>query len=276
MLLGDKVIGIYCLIDDILKGIKHHEDVRRRVSDSEVIATAVVSAMYFSGRHQHALGFMQATGMIPDILSSSRFCRRIHNVGQLIIEIFLQLGIHIKNLTGELQYILDSFPVAVCDNIRIIRSKLLKGNKWRGYTASMHRYFYGVKVQLLVSGSGISIRFCFVPGKQADVKALEKMIYNLSPESSIYADSAYTNYKTEDLFKHHHHIFLQTQRKSNSKRPDTKETAIHKTRMRKRVEMVISNIKKLFPKNIHAVTLNGFLIKIILFIFAAQLNRIIN
>ena len=48
----DKVIGIYCLIDDMLKGIKHPEDVRRHVSDSEVITTAVVSAMYFSGRHQ--------------------------------------------------------------------------------------------------------------------------------------------------------------------------------------------------------------------------------
>ena len=276
MLLQDKVIAIYCLIDDMLKGIKHPEDVRRRVSDSEVIATAVVSAMYFSGRHQYALGFMQATGMIPKILSSSRFCRRIHKVGQLLVEIFLQLGIHIKSMTAELQYILDSFPVAACDNIRIIRSKLLKGNKWRGYTASMRRYFYGVKVQLLVSRSGIPIRFCFVPGKQADAKALERMIDQLPPECSIYADSAYTNYKVEDKFKNHHSIFLQTQRKSNSKRPDSVEKAKQKTKMRKQVEAVISNIKKLFPKNIHAVTLNGFLIKLVLFIFAAQLNKIIN
>jgi len=58
MLLRDKVIAIYCLIDDMLKSVKHPEDVRRRVSDSEVIATAVISAMYFSGRHQHALGFI--------------------------------------------------------------------------------------------------------------------------------------------------------------------------------------------------------------------------
>lgn len=276
MLLRDKVIAIYCLIDDMLKSVKHPEDVRRRVSDSEVIATAVISAMYFSGRHQHALAFMQATGMIPKILSSSRFCRRIHKIGQLLVELFLQLGIHIKSMTAELQYILDSFPVAACDNIRIIRSKLLKGKKWRGYTASMRRYFYGVKVQLLVSRSGIPIRFCFVPGKQADSKALERMIAHLPAESQIFADSAYTNYKTEDMFKHQYDIFLQTQRKSNSKRPDTKDIAMHKTRMRKQVEAVISNIKKLFPKNIHAVTLNGFLIKLVLFIFAAQLNKITN
>jgi len=276
MLLGDKVIAIYCLIDDMLISVKHPEDVRRRVSDSEVITTAIVSAMYCGGRHEHALGFMQATGMIPNILSSSRFCRRIHKIGNLLVDLFLRLGIHLQNMTAELQYVLDSFPVAVCDNIRIVRSKLLKGKKWRGYTASMHRYFYGVKVQLLISRSGIPVRFCFVPGNQGDVKALKRMIEQLPPESSIYADSAYTDYKLEDRFSEHHLIFLQTQRKSNSKRPDSKDIALQKTKMRKQVEAIISNIKKLFPKNIHAVTLNGFLIKVILFIFAIQLNRFIN
>ncbi len=46
MLTGDKIIGIYCIIDDILKGIGHKEDERRKVSDSEIITTALVSALY--------------------------------------------------------------------------------------------------------------------------------------------------------------------------------------------------------------------------------------
>jgi hypothetical protein len=92
MLLRDKVMGIYCLIDDMLKGIKHPEDIRRRVNDSEVITTAVVSAMFFGGHHQHVLGFMNATGMIPQVLSSSRFSRRIHKIGELLVEIFLRVG----------------------------------------------------------------------------------------------------------------------------------------------------------------------------------------
>jgi len=36
-------------VDDLLKGIGHLEDSRRRVSDSEVITTAIVSALYFGG-----------------------------------------------------------------------------------------------------------------------------------------------------------------------------------------------------------------------------------
>ena len=138
----------------------------------------------------------------------------------------------------------------------------------------MRRYFYGVKVQLLVTGSGIPIAFCFTPGKQADVKGLDKIIRDLPPEASVYADSAYTDYKKEDSLFAKDLIFLKTQRKSNSKRKDTKQQVQEKLKMRKRVETTISDIKKLFPRTIHAVTLNGFLMKLILFVFALQITKL--
>lgn len=49
----DKVIGIFCLVDDLLKGIGHREDSRCRVSDSEIITSAIVSALYFGGHIDH-------------------------------------------------------------------------------------------------------------------------------------------------------------------------------------------------------------------------------
>ncbi|MFC5979760.1 IS982 family transposase, partial [Flavobacterium salmonis] len=63
---------------------------------------------------------------------------------------------------------------------------------------------------------------------------------------------------------------------SNSKRNDTLEQKREKLKMRKRVETTISDIKKLFPRTIHAVTLDGFIIKLTLFVFALQLNKSIN
>lgn len=44
--------------------------------------------------------------------------------------------------------------------------------------------------------------------------------------------------------------------------------------MRKNVETTIRNIKKMFPRTIHAITLEGFLMKLTLFVF--QLNKTIN
>ena len=71
-------------------------------------------------------------------------------------------------------------------------------------------------------------------------------------------------------------IFSKIQRKSNSKRIDTLEQKKEKLKMRKRVETTISDIKKLFPRTIHAVTLDGFLIKLTLFVFGLQLSKSIN
>ncbi|MFM7022623.1 MAG: IS982 family transposase, partial [Flavobacteriales bacterium] len=248
MLTRDKIIGIFCLIDDIMQKIEHKEDVRSTVSDSEVATTAIVSAMYFGGNQFHAINFMKSMGFIPKMIEKSRFNRRLHKLGELLYHLFSQVGKHFKEVRCEMHYIMDSFPVAVCDNIRIQRSKMISGKKWRGYTASMRRYFYGVKVQLLTTGSGVPVEFHFTPGKQADVKALDKLLLDLPAESSVYADSAYTDYNREDELFENKFIRLKVQRKSNSKRIDSLSQVLEKLKMRKRVETAISDIKKLFPR----------------------------
>ena len=54
MLSEDKIIAMYCMVYDLLKGISHKGDSRRKVSDSEVIATSIVAALYFGGHLDHA------------------------------------------------------------------------------------------------------------------------------------------------------------------------------------------------------------------------------
>jgi len=74
MLSEDKIIAIYCFVDDLLKGVERQEDIRRKVSDSEIITTAIVSALYFgghsdNGRHFSDNGrhFMKMTGLCPSM-----------------------------------------------------------------------------------------------------------------------------------------------------------------------------------------------------------------
>ena len=54
MLCESKIIALYCIVDDILKGMQHYEDARVKVSDSEVITTAFVSVLYFGGHLDNA------------------------------------------------------------------------------------------------------------------------------------------------------------------------------------------------------------------------------
>ena len=79
MLSENKIISIFCFVDDLLKAIGHQEDCRRKVSDSEIITTAIVSALYFGGHHDHGRQMRRMTAMIPAMVDKSRFNRRLHN-----------------------------------------------------------------------------------------------------------------------------------------------------------------------------------------------------
>ena len=268
----DKTIAIYTFIDELLKFLNHKDDKKRKLSDAEVLTTAIISALYFGGHLDNARSFMYSTKLMPNMLSKSRFNRRLHGIGERITLLFLEIGEHIKQVATCHNFIIDSFPVEVCDNIRISRSKLIKGEEYRGWKASMRRYFYGIKVQLLTTSSGIPVEFCFAPGSQADIKGLHQLPLNLEQGSVLYADAAYTDYQIEDMLSQEG-IQLRSDRKANSHRKDAPWVVYLKGAIRKRIETSISEIKALFLRKIHAVTLRGFLIKILLFLLAFQLNK---
>jgi hypothetical protein len=215
---------------------------------------------------------MVGSKMTTYMLDKSRFNRRLHTIGEQITLLFLEIGQLIKQVASCQTFIVDSFPIPVCDNIRISRSKLVQGNSYRGWQASMRRYFYGIKVQLITTAGGIPVEYCIVPGNQADVKGLHQLPLSLLAGSKLYADAAYTDYQIEDMLADER-IQLRSQRKANAHRKDDSWLAYMKERMRKIIETSISGIKSLFLRKIHAVTLRGFLIKVLLFLLAFQLNK---
>lgn len=168
---------------------------------------------------------------------------------------------------------IDSFPVSVCRNIRIHRCRLLSGEAYRGYNASKKEYLYGFKVEVIITSDGLPVDYFIVAGSVHDAKAFQAMHLALPEGSSLYADSAYTNYELEDLYLECEQVALLAARKSNSKRPDSPAMSFIKKTMRKRVETSFSGIENFFPKSIHAVTPQGFRLKIMLFLFAYTIDK---
>ena len=275
MLSDTKIIALYCIVDDLLKGLCHYEDGRRRVSDAEVITTAFVSVLYFGGHLDNAARFMRLRGYIPRMLDKSRYCRRLHSVSDLLTTLFYSIGHRLKALAGAATYQLDSFPVPVCDRMRIGRRHLLRHRSSVGYHASMHRYFCGVKVQVLTL-EGIPVEFCVVPGAEHDTQALGRLPLDVAPESAIYCDSGYTDYVSEDDLFEADAVYLKAVRKAKSKRPDAPESAFIKDYMRKRIETDFAQIKAKMLRHIHAVTDKGFLLKVTLFVIAYAFDKVAN
>jgi hypothetical protein len=181
-----------------------------------------------------------------------------------------------KTLNTEAIYVIDSLPVAVCDNIRIRRAKIYSHEAFRGYQASKKRYFYGLKIHLMVTQDGQPVECCLTPGHFGDVDALKSYAYELPDGSMIYADKAYNDYEIEDLLKEIEHIHLLPMRKKNSKRALSAAVTFVQSYHRKRVETAGSLIEQLLPKSIHAVTSQGFELKVALFVIASSLNCYLN
>ena len=276
MLSDAKIVALYCFTDDLLKVMGHREDCRIRVSDAEVLTTAFVSHLYFSGHHDNARRFMQLAGYVPRMLHKSTFSRRVHRLSFLLQQLFESIGSQLEAIAGATEYVLDSFPVPVCDNIRIARSRLLRGPQWRGKWSAMRRYFYGVKVQVLTL-SGIPVEFTITPGAQSDVKAWGKLPLRLAPESVVYADCAYTSFITEDDAFASEAIRLAPERSATVKtRKDSPWVCYLKEQKRKGIETTFSQIKARMPRHIHATTANGFFLKTALFLISYTLDKLTN
>ena len=274
--MDDKIIATFCLCDDLLKAMHHQENHQCQMNDAEILTTAFTAALFFRGNHESARAMLKQHGYIPYMLSKSRFNRRLHRIKEIFIVVFDLLAQTWKTLNAEAVYMIDSIPIAVCDNIRIRRSKIYSGEDFRGYQASKKRYFYGRKIHLMVPHAGQPVECFLTHGSFGDVDALKYYAYALPAGSSIYADKAYNDYEIEDLLQEIEHIQLLPIRKKNSKRALSPSLSFVQSYHRKRVETAGSLITQLLPKSIHVVTSQGFELKVALFVIASSLNCYLN
>jgi hypothetical protein len=268
-----QIIQVYCLCDDLLKAMQHREDAQCQLSDAEVMTIAIVAALNHGGNFVKAGKMLSDHGYIRGMLSRSRFNRRLHRVKHFLLSLFAYFGEFFKAINAESVYILDTFPVSSCDNYRIFRSKRYQGEGYRGYQASKKRYFYGLKIHLLVTPDFEPVEFFLTPGSMGDVEGLELFDFDLPAGSQIIGDKAYNDYQLEDIL-HDADLQLMPIRKSNSKRPFAPWTRYLQGYFRKAVETTGSLLERLLPKSIHTVTAEGFELKLVLFVLALSISRL--
>ena len=265
--LQDAITTMFVLCDELLQALNHQEDPQVRMNDAEVMTVALTAAYLFSGHWEHARKFLKEHGYMPQMLSETRLNRRIHAIPVFFWEaLFHSLAQTFKATNADHTYCVDSFPVPVCDNIRIARCRVYQGEDFRGWIASKRRYFYGLRVHMIVTTTGEPVEFILRPGEENDVTVYKDLNFDLPPGSTCFADKMYTDYTYEDLLREAVDIDMQPARKKNSTRLISYLDERYKEVMRKRVETSFSGITHFFPKSIHAVTPKGFELKIVLFI----------
>jgi hypothetical protein len=269
--MDSQIVAVFCICDDILKALYHREDRQRRICDSEIMTIALTAALHFGGNQAKANRFLYEHGYIKYQLSNSRFNRRLHRLSDLFWTVFHIIGEVWKDLNEHSIYIMDSFPVAVCDNYRICRCHIYHDEAYRGYQASKRRYYYGLKIHLLITEAGQPVEFFLTPGSFSDTPTLNAYLLDLPEGAQLTGDKAYNDYEVEDLLNELGIRFCPL-RKQNSKRPLPPWLTYLMSSYRKIVETTGSMIERILPKHIHAITSTGFELKVALFVLACSIG----
>jgi hypothetical protein len=275
MLSQDQVTAIYCIVDDVLKLSDHRFDTRAKLSDSEVITLGIVSALNFGGVYIDGWRFLRGYRFFTQDLSPGRLSRRMARLAPILDELITGIGRCFTDISATKEFLLDSTTLEVCHNIRILRCRILKGEEFRGYKASFRTYFYGLRLQLLTTKEGIPVEYFISEASLHDTDGMKEMEIEITPESKVYADAAYTDYAFEDEIREISGIEWLPQRKINAKRQHQKSLRNTISKARKRIETVFSQIKDMFKRKIHAVTIEGYMLKIKYFLLAYQLKLIL-
>lgn len=265
------IVAVYAICDDVLKGLHHHEDPQVTMTDAEVMTTGIVATLYFGGNYKNACDLLTEQGYIPKMLSKSRFSRRLHRIKGVFLQLFAMLGAHWQTLNEGAIYSIDTFPMPVCDNYRISRARLYRGEEYRGYIASKKQYYYGLKIHLMATEHGHPITFFLTPAAYSDVRGLQYFDFDLPAGSKIVADRIYNDYEIEDILKDVEQTFWPM-RKKNSTRPLPPWVQYLQHAYRKMIETTGSLLSQLLPKRIHAVTSTGFELKVVLFLLAVSIK----
>ena len=271
-----EITTMFVLCDELLAAMGNQEDSQIHMTNAEVILVSLTAARYFHGNVRSAQAFLAEHQYILNMLSESRLNRRLHAIPDCVwTQLVCILAETAKAENASQQYCLDSFPVPVCDNIRIKRAKLYQGEDFRGYIASKRRYFFGLRVHMIVTAEGQPVEFVLRPGEEADVSVYQELNFDLPEGAECYADKAYNVYDFEDLLKEAAGISMKPARKKNSTRAtDPYYVVRYEQYIRKRVETAFSHITNFFPKHIHAVTRKGFELKVIFFILAYAIESL--
>ena len=264
-----EMITIYCLIEEFLKVIESKKEHKlAKISNAEVLLIGYLAVSDFNGNYCKAHKYSISLRLVTPI-DYSRFIRIINRLRWEIEQIFIFLGEIFKRLNGVQVYSVDSFPVEICQIQREKRARLWQDVQLKGYNSSKRRFFYGFKVHMVIT-TNLEPVSCYISvGSEHDVTASYKFLPTLPVNSIIIGDKGYVSHKLA-TFLAKFGINLSPIPRKNMKKDNSSKL---KRKIRKGVETAFSVITSKFGKVIKATSLDGFLVKLKLFILAYSFDK---
>ena len=305
--LQDKVKLIMAVIVNFLNSVGWKDHWLAKMSTSEVLCLAVVAGMDNGNNHEKTLVEFENQKVFGYVLSKSQFCRRLEPVADYIPILVEQLAICSEKMLGDKFplkqiekniYKIDTKPIPICKNIRIANCHLAQNHKskqkikskstgkmrkvvdedYRGYCASRREHYYGLKLNAISNCLNLPREYSIHCARTGDLDCMKALNLNLPSHSELLGDKAYNDEGFESDLKNNpeYNFKFSPIRKRNTKQMYHSGYYQELTNriLRRPVETFFSQIEKL-TKNIHAITINGFVIKVHLSVLAYSFGELI-
>jgi hypothetical protein len=255
-------IAAFCIIDDALQAMGYKDDPQAKTPASAILTLAIPAAMELGGKHNKALALAQDLNLFTHVPSPSRFNRRLHAPYPFLLPLPHPLSQVWKNLHQAQAHALDTFPLPACANIRAPRSRQV----YRGLVPSQRVHFHGSKPHLLVDDGKFIHEVNLGPSSLHDLSSPLLLPLDLPEGAELHMDRGYGSHLCEDLLREAQGIVPMVIRRYV---PWLQYLAIVGRRV---VETVGGMLHAMFPRRIHAVTQEGFVIKVLSFVLAHNLK----
>ncbi|MFI6910518.1 IS982 family transposase [Nonomuraea sp. NPDC050394] len=223
--------ALYVKIDDQLRAFpdlapaRPAVGIKPRLSDAELVTLAVMSALlgFTSERRWLRYGRAHLTGMFPYLPGQSGYNKRLRAAIGLVRHMIQILGRDTTWWSDDV-WVADSTPVECGRSRQTARRSALAGWAEYGYCASHSRFFWGLRLHLLCTLSGLPVAFALTGAKADERSTLLGMLQadpDLAarhPQQTIIADMQYYGRDFEQTLSHGDLRLLRKARKGEPPR----------------------------------------------------------
>jgi hypothetical protein len=223
--------ALYVKIDDMLRDWPDLAPPRPAtgipvtLSDGELLAMAVMSALlgFTSERRWLRYAGVHLTGMFPRQIGQSGYNKRLRKSFTLLIRVIRMLAMD-TSLWSDDVWVVDSTPVQCgCSRETVKRSEAAGWAEY-GYCASHSRYFWGLRLHLVCTLTGLPVLFALTGAKADEREALLGMlevgrdVMQAHPGQTLIGDKNYFGRAFEADLAERELVLLRPVRKGEARR----------------------------------------------------------
>jgi hypothetical protein len=223
--------ALYVKIDDMLRDWPDLAPVRPAggipvtLSDAEVLTLAVMSALlgFTSERRWLRYADRNLAGMFPRMIGQSGWNKRVRKAFFLFIRVIRMLAMD-TSLWSDDVWVVDSTPVQCGCSRETARRSDAAGWAEYGYCASHSRYFWGLRLHLVCTLSGLPVMFALAGAKADERETLLGMleagrdVVEAHPGQTVIGDKNYFGRAFEADLTERELVLLRPVRKGEARR----------------------------------------------------------